>query len=204
MLCLRIFIQGAVTITGKDASLVQPGKMFNDALVDFRLHTLFYGDSSIHPDHNPLTSDQVHIFSSMFFSKLTRGDPEKGIVFDEVKTWTKRIPGGLFSKRMILIPITPCGDMHWSLVAICNPSCSEILLESANSNTSPRCALDILPPCILHMDSLSGIHNTEIITNLIIAYLEEEKKSAVFSPTIATNVTEFITIDGRSFVSTHL
>jgi len=204
LLCLRIVIQGAINITGKDACLVQPGKMFNDALVDFRLHTLFYGDSSMHPDHNPLTSDQVHNFSSMFFSKLTRGDPAKGILFDEVKTWTKQIPGGLFSKRMILIPITPCGDMHWSLIAVCNPSSSDILLESANSNTFPRCALDILPPCILHMDSLSGIHNTEVITNLIIAYLEEEKKSAVFSPTCATNVTEFISIDGRPFVSTYL
>ena len=93
MLCLRIFIQGAVTISGKDASLVQPGEMFNDALVDFRLHTLFYGESSIHiqPDHNPLTSDQLHILSSMFFSKLTRGDPAKGILFNEVNTWTKRI-----------------------------------------------------------------------------------------------------------------
>jgi len=204
LLCLRIFIQGAVTITGKDASLVQPGEMFNDALVDFRLHTLFYGDSSIHPDHDPLTSDQVHIFSSMFFSKLTRGDPAKGILFNEVNTWTKRIRGGLFSKRMILIPITPCGDMHWSLVVVCNPSSSNLLLESANSDTSPRCALDMLPPFILHMDSLSGIHNTEVITNLIIAYLEEEKKSTGISQTCATNITEFIAIDGRSFVSTYL
>jgi len=201
LLCLRIFIQGAVTITGKDASLVQPREMFNDALVDFRLHTLFYGDSSIHPDHDPLTSDQVHIFSSMFFSKLTRGDPAKGILFNEVNTWTKRIRGGLFSKRMTLIPITPCGDMHWSLVVVCNPSSSNLLLESANSDTSPRCALDILPPFILHMDSLSGIHNTEVIANLVIAYLEEAKKSAVLSGFNPINDTEYIVIDGRSFVS---
>jgi len=94
--------------------------------------------------------------------------------------------------------------MQWSLVVVCNPSSSNLLLESANSNTSSRCALAILPPCILHMDSLSGIHNTEVITNLIIAYLEEEKKTTVLSQNCATNITEFIEIDGRSFVSTYL
>jgi len=32
--------------------------------------------------------------------------------------------------------------------------------------------------------------------------LEEEKKSTGISQTCATNITEFIAIDGRSFVST--
>ena len=177
--------------------------MFNDVLIDFRLHTLFYGDSSIHPDHNPLTSDQVHIFSSMFFNKLTRGDPGKGIAFDEVKKWTKRISGGLFSKRMILIPITPCGDMHWSLIVVCNPGFGNKLLDSSSSNTPLNCAMDMLPPCILHMDSLSGIHDTEVIANLVIAYLEEEKKNAVLSGNNPINDTEYIVIDGRSLVSTY-
>ena len=62
--------------------------------------------------------------------------------------------------------------------------------------------MDMLPPCILHMDSLSGIHDTEVIANLVIAYLEEEKKNAVLSGNDPINDTEYIVIDGRSFVST--
>ena len=61
-------MKDAITVNANDAARVHNGNMFNDVLIDFRLHTLFYGDSSIHPDHNPLTSDQVHIFSSLFLT----------------------------------------------------------------------------------------------------------------------------------------
>ena len=91
--------------------------------------------------------------------------------------------------------------MHWSLIVVCNPGFGNTLLDSGSSNTPLNCAMDMLPPCILHMDSLSGIHNTELIANLVIAYLEEEKKSAILSGTNSINETEYIVIDGRSFVS---
>ena len=53
------------------------------------------------------------------------------------------------------------------------------ILDSDNSNSPLNCtSMDMLLPCILHMNSLLGIHNTEVIANLGIAYLKTEKKSA--------------------------
>ena len=191
----KFLIQGSVTLTSSDVARIHPGHLFNDSLIDFGLKTLFFGDASIHSDHNPAISDQVHMFYSFFYTKLTKGNPCNGISYDEVKRWTKDIRGGLFSKRLIIIPITPCGDMHWSLAVVCNPG-------NKVSKQNSICALDVLPSCILHMDSLS-LHDTGIVSNVIRSYLHEERKATFSSSDSIPESVEYIVIDGRDFVSNY-
>ncbi|KAF8144794.1 hypothetical protein K438DRAFT_1631210 [Mycena galopus ATCC 62051] len=62
--------KGRITITFQDANRLKPGAQLNDTVVEFGLtHAL----SSHTCSNNPTLAAQVHIFSPLFFKKLTEG-----------------------------------------------------------------------------------------------------------------------------------
>lgn len=51
---------------------------------------------------NPKLAEQIHIFSSFFYKKLTTKD-RKVVPYDTIKKWTSKFD--LFKKKYIFIPI---------------------------------------------------------------------------------------------------
>jgi len=106
---------------------------------------------------------KVHIFSTMFYKRLTL-DPEEGSKMDRweknsnmsmvekrhrrVKRWTKNTQ--LFNKNLVLIPICECS--HWYMVVLVRPGAEQ--------------------PCMMVLDSLGG-DNTRAVY-IIMKYLEIE------------------------------
>ena len=188
-------------------------KSVNDLIVDFRLMNLYYGDEAMHPLYNKETSKKVHIFSALFY-KSYRGQSGNSMIYSEAKKFTGDV--NIFTKQIIMIPIGY--GMHWSLIAICNPG--KVVGERVNDITGERdnmnsaigqetsSTVDVLPPCILHLDSLSSssIHNTNRICNAIKTFMDNEWASK-FQKTVEpgysvvkTFTSGLITIDCRGMV----
>lgn len=146
----------AVTISGRDVELLQPGIFINDTLIDFYIK---YLQSKISESQR----QACHFFNSFFFRKLADLDkfPDTEVVsreaFLRVRKWTRRM--NIFEKDYIFIPVNY--SYHWSLIVICNPGAA-ILEDDHQSKT----------PCILHMDSINGTHGN--LSKLIQSYLWEE------------------------------
>lgn len=146
----------AVTISGRDVELLDPGVFINDTLIDFYIK---YLQSEISESRR----QACHFFNSFFFRKLADLDkfPDTEVVsreaFLRVRKWTRRV--NIFEKDYIFIPVNY--SYHWSLIIICNPGAA--ILEDGNQSKTP---------CILHMDSLNGTHGN--LSKLIQSYLWEE------------------------------
>ncbi|XP_047315158.1 probable ubiquitin-like-specific protease 2B isoform X2 [Impatiens glandulifera] len=159
----------AVSICMSDFQLLQPEKFINDTIIDFYIK---YLDSKLRPEEK----HRFHFFNSFFFQKLAYLDKDplrsfEGMKsFQHVRNWTRRVD--IFCKDYIFIPVN--FSLHWSLIIICHPG--EVAKTKAGD-------IDILPkvPCILHLDSLKGIHRG--LNNLIQSYLWEEWKERVGEPT---------------------
>lgn len=146
----------AVTISGRDVELLEPGIFINDTLIDFYIK---YLQSTISESQR----QACHFFNSFFFRKLADLDkfPDTEVVsreaFLRVRKWTRRV--NIFEKDYIFIPVNY--SYHWSLIVICNPGAA--ILEDGNQSKTP---------CILHMDSINGTHGN--LSKLIQSYLWEE------------------------------
>lgn len=118
-----------LTITAGDNSRLREGDFLNDTLIEFGLKSVVK-DSGL--------SDNVHVFSSFFFHKLSakekkrdssaiskvKGNPqqqqEQGLswsAYDSVRKWTANVD--VFSKDFIIVPINE--HYHWYLAIIFNP-----------------------------------------------------------------------------------
>ncbi|OZJ06011.1 hypothetical protein BZG36_01090 [Bifiguratus adelaidae] len=102
---------GAITITREDESRLDDGEFLNDNIIEFYLKWQ-------HLLENPQIMEQVHIFNTFFFKRLTskdRGRTEDA--YERVKKWTAKLD--LLSKKYIFVPINE--NLHWYLVMIGNP-----------------------------------------------------------------------------------
>ena len=94
-----------VTVNLHDYKSLELGEYVNDAIVEFYLMYL-YNDVLNEPQRN-----EVHIFSTHFYSKLSakqkvggRANSDKWtLAHANVKKWTKKID--LFQKKLIVVPI---------------------------------------------------------------------------------------------------
>lgn len=109
--------QDVITITQGDRRRLDPGKYLNDNLIDFQLKRIL--EESLSPPGN---SDlRVHLFSCLFFAKLTEGSQNSSRKTGDhklVERWTKAV--NIFDKDYLIVPINDC--THWSLAVIVNPS----------------------------------------------------------------------------------
>ncbi|KAJ6585193.1 hypothetical protein B0H19DRAFT_1368602 [Mycena capillaripes] len=102
---------GAVNITNGDVSRLTPGEFLNDTLIEFGLK-LWLQDLE---KENPELVKQIHVFSSFFYKKLNKKNPQEG--YESVRKWTAKFD--LFDKKYIIVPINE--NLHWYLAIIYQP-----------------------------------------------------------------------------------
>ncbi|EPQ26162.1 uncharacterized protein PFL1_06370 [Pseudozyma flocculosa PF-1] len=102
---------GAVTLLESDLDRLNDGEFLNDTLIEFGLKRLLDGIRQ----RQPALADQIHVFSSFFYKRLTEFEVSKSYL--NVRKWTNKFD--LFSKRYIVVPINE--DFHWYLAIIVNP-----------------------------------------------------------------------------------
>ena len=114
----------SIPITIKDYKSLEDGTYLNDIIVDFYL--LFLKNNLRDQSEN------VHIFSSMFFKKLREprrvvsdvnafeNDPSLSAAekrFIRVQRWTKSV--NLFEKKLLVFPC--CENQHWFAILVFMP-----------------------------------------------------------------------------------
>ena len=136
-------------------------------------------------DSNPEKASRLHIFSSLFYSKLTELSEYES--YQLVKRWTKNVD--IFEKDFLIIPINESN--HWSLTIIVRPG---LLMKSPavkypqqakyivdldpispeNTQEEEKEEVDLTDyPCILFLDSLR-LHNQTKISTRLRSYLTFE------------------------------
>ncbi|RDB17956.1 hypothetical protein Hypma_000947 [Hypsizygus marmoreus] len=125
ILCYPQGVPGAVNITNGDCNRLLPGEFLNDTLIEFGLK-LWLGTLE---ENNPELAKQIHVFSSFFYKKLNKKNPEEG--YESVRKWTAKID--IFSKKYIIVPINE--NLHWYLAIIYHPE--HVLLPPPPPMPSP-------------------------------------------------------------------
>ena len=171
---------GRITIPKDTIKCLQPEIFLNDTIIEFYLHYIQH-------QLQPKQKEQVHIFNTFFYTKLTNN---LGIhlTAENTKTqhslvskWTKNVD--LFTKDFILVPIHD--HAHWFLAIICYPCMAgkdpiivdEDISVLDSTDTSKHSQRKRRPriekkACILIFDSLNIQRNT-VTTNLRF-YLQAE------------------------------
>lgn len=102
---------GALNIMRSDLRRLGPEEYLNDTLIEFGLK-LWLSELR---EKDPTLADQIHVFSSFFYKKLNKKNPEEG--YQSVRKWTSKVD--LFSKKYIIVPINE--NLHWYLAIIYEP-----------------------------------------------------------------------------------
>ncbi|KAF8527507.1 hypothetical protein BU17DRAFT_7919, partial [Hysterangium stoloniferum] len=88
---------GGVAVKNSDLQRLDPGEFLNDVVIEVALK-LWLDD--LRRD-NPGLAEQIHVFSSYFFTNLSKKNPEEG--YEKVRKWTARFD--IFQKKYIIVPI---------------------------------------------------------------------------------------------------
>jgi sentrin-specific protease 7 len=93
----------------------------------------------------------------------------------------------IFSKQFLFVPIH--GGLHWSVAVICHAGLDPAICAQLGSPpTAPASEGATVPlaasaaaatPCILHLDSTPGMHDTEWAVQPLYSYLALEWKKKV-------------------------
>eukprot|EP00877_Chromochloris_zofingiensis_P014687 jgi/Chrzof1/9472/Cz04g04110.t1 len=163
--------RNAVEVYAEDLNRLQPTEFLNDTVIDFYIRHI-----ECNADKDKVA--RFHFFNSFFYKKLTErsssGSSSNGPSsaadrskkdHERVKKWTKGVD--IFQKDFVFIPIHDA--LHWSLVVVCHPGeiiAAGVEVDDVTSKT----------PCILHLDSMDGGHETGSIVAAIRTYLTHEWK----------------------------
>lgn len=170
----------AVALTAGDVERLEPQEFLNDNIVDFflKLETVDADLSMLlSPSLTPTRlRDQVHVFSSHFYTKLhedrianRKADQEKA--YDRVERWTRGID--IFTFDFVLVPIVE--HLHWSLAVLCHPSRLIDGDDACRGRRKPASAVTDLTgdddddqpvPCIIFLDSLKMHKPSTVSFNL--------------------------------------
>ena len=156
------------TLSVQDYKTLEHDIFLNDIIIDFYLTYLF--STVLTPEDRPT----VHIFSTMFFKRLTTAPLkaskansfEKDTTLNQaqkrhirVKGWTKNVD--LFEKNMIIIPI--CENSHWYLVIVIKPGLIRLDAEQRSVKGEPF---------VLVLDSMGDNKTTAV--RYVREYLDQE------------------------------
>ena len=155
----------SVTVCLGDLKTLEYEEFLNDIIIDFYLTYLH------HQMLSPEDRTGVHMFSTMFYVRLTNTDnklSQKGLDqtkktaaqrrHGNVSSWTKNL--NIFEKNLLIIPI--CEHAHWYLVIVVKPGLVTTPEETNNNGE----------PLIILLDSLGG--NKATAVKFIREYLAEE------------------------------
>ena len=161
-----------ITIHKDTVGCLLPEMFLNDTIIEFYLLYMY------HEIFSPEQREQVHIFNTFFYTKLTNNLNDSLTPQDiyekhgQVSKWTKNVD--LFDKDFIVVPIHD--HAHWFLAIICYPNLSgkEQVVRKEDSDElclSPKSArkgrgkVVEKKACILIFDSLE-IKRLGVINNL--------------------------------------
>ena len=109
------FDNGSLTIRRGDRATLDPEEYLNDCIVEYGIRLSLMKLR----ERDPILADQVHLFSSFFYSSLVSAYfNEPSNPYKAIWRWTKSTD--IFRKKYILVPI--CENLHWYLAIIVNPS----------------------------------------------------------------------------------
>eukprot|EP00913_Durusdinium_trenchii_P001853 g1716.t1 len=97
--------QGAV-LEERDVDLLEDEQWFNDTIMDFFLR---------------LAVEELYVAKTQFFTRLSAAGAssgEKG--WENVRTWTRSVTGGLASQRVLIYPVNEA-NLHWCAFFVCHP-----------------------------------------------------------------------------------
>jgi len=116
-----------ITLGPRDLALLREGQFLNDSILDFFLRLAV--DAVAPPD----LRSNFYVASTLFFQKLTAGGAENGEEgFQNVRTWTRALAGGLLAHEYVALPVNEA-NLHWWLAVLCYPCRA---LEQAPQNGS--------------------------------------------------------------------
>ncbi|GFH57133.1 hypothetical protein CTEN210_13609 [Chaetoceros tenuissimus] len=140
-----------ITIRGEDYDRLAPGEFLNDTLIDFWISWLIHRMGNV--------SDQVHVFTTQFYTKLE----QEGV--ESVVSWTAKKNIDIFEKKYVFVPVNK--DIHWSLLVIVNPG------NIISDDDEEACNRNLEHPYVLFMDSLRA-HKKSKLQRTLYTWLNKE------------------------------
>ncbi|KAK0188169.1 hypothetical protein F5146DRAFT_1141619 [Armillaria mellea] len=102
---------GGVNLSKSDLNRLKPGEYLNDNLIELGLKMWH----SRLERENPELANDIYVFSSFFYKKLSVKNADEG--YNAVRRWTSKTD--LFAKKYIIVPINE--NFHWYLAIIYQP-----------------------------------------------------------------------------------
>ncbi|PBK74718.1 cysteine proteinase [Armillaria solidipes] len=115
---------GGVNLSKSDLNRLKPGEYLNDNLIELGLKMWH----SRLERENPELANEIYVFSSFFYKKLSVKNADEG--YNAVRRWTSKTD--IFAKKYIIVPINE--NFHWYLAIIYQP---EHILLPPLQTTSP-------------------------------------------------------------------
>jgi len=106
--------QGTV-LEERDVDLLEDEQWFNDTIMDFFLRL------AIEVAAPSRLQEEVYVAKTQFFTRLTASGAssgEKG--WENVKTWTRTVTGGVANQRVLVYPVNEA-NLHWCVFFVCHP-----------------------------------------------------------------------------------
>ena len=98
---------------------LQPGKWLNNEIINFSFATLRLRDAEMFRDYTcSSTKKRSNFFKSFFIANLLDEGVSNRFKYENVKSWSKYVPGGdIFGLDMVFMPVN-IGNVHWACLAI--------------------------------------------------------------------------------------
>lgn len=155
---LRLF---GTVLEERDVDLLEDEQWFNDTIMDFflRLAAEVAAPESL--------KEEIYVAKTQFFTRLTASGAssgEKG--WENVKTWTRTVSGGVASQRVLVYPVNEA-NLHWCVFFVCHPYM--VMNENSAADDMPRIvcldsAWDPVPKDD-HIKLLKGYLRRELFTS---------------------------------------
>ncbi|CAJ1436780.1 unnamed protein product [Effrenium voratum] len=99
----------------RDLDLLEDEQWFNDTIMDFFMRL------ALEVAAPQQLQDELYVAKTQFFTRLTAcgaSSGEKG--WENVKTWTRTVNGGVASQRVLVYPVNEA-NLHWCVFFVCHP-----------------------------------------------------------------------------------
>ena len=157
----------AVTLLQCDLERLKEGEYLNDTMIEFGLRYLLERIKR----NNPLLVQQIHVFNTFFYHKLTESR-DRSKTYEHLRKWTNKV--NIFDKMYVVVPINE--HLHWYMAIIVNPKAiinerplslaSSSIRRSSRTSTGNSAAPGVLDSSGPQLENYSVNHSSEHGDNL--------------------------------------
>lgn len=157
----------AVTLLQCDLERLKEGEYLNDTMIEFGLRYLLERIKR----NNPLLVQQIHVFNTFFYHKLTESR-DRSKTYEHLRKWTNKV--NIFDKMYVVVPINE--HLHWYMAIIVNPKAiinerplslaSSSIRRSSRTSTGNSAAPGVLDSSGPQSENYSVNHASEHGDNL--------------------------------------